>query len=333
MRDIAILPKEDRAELFLDVADEMNLRPSVIEKDFWVCWTLDYLFHRSMWKKNLVFKGGTSLSKAYDLISRFSEDIDLILDWRVLGYSINQPWEERSRTEEEKFKKEIEIKTQEFLEKCFLPAIKTEIEAELGTAVQLEADKENIQAVNFAYPKVYSDGYLNEEIKLEIGTLALWTPATFQKISPYSAQRRPNLFKIRETDVLTVTSERTFWEKATILHQEANRLKNSPIPERYSRHYYDMYKMSCSICKSNAFEQKALLDEVAEFKNKFYYRGWARYDEAKIGTLKLMPPAHAIEYLEKDYKKMQNMLFGAEKPTFSEIMDEIEKLEAEINSL
>ena len=86
MRNIARLSDNDRRELFRNTADKMGLNDAIVEKDFWVCFTLDYLFHRSPWKESITFKGGTSLSKAFHLISRFSEDIDLILDWRVLGY-------------------------------------------------------------------------------------------------------------------------------------------------------------------------------------------------------------------------------------------------------
>ena len=93
MRNVARLPESDRRELFRNTADKMGLNDAIVEKDFWVCFTLDYLFHRCPWKETITFKGGTSLSKAFNLISRFSEDIDLILDWRVLGYGKDEPWE------------------------------------------------------------------------------------------------------------------------------------------------------------------------------------------------------------------------------------------------
>ena len=80
MRKIVQLPDQDRSDLFRNTADKMGLSDAIVEKDFWVCFTLDFLFHRSAWKDAFTFKGGTSLSKAYHLINRFSEDIDLILD-------------------------------------------------------------------------------------------------------------------------------------------------------------------------------------------------------------------------------------------------------------
>ena len=109
MKTVARLSAEDRSDLFRNTANRMQMSDAIVEKDFWVCFTLDYLFHRSPWKDSITFKGGTSLSKAYHLINRFSEDIDLILDWRILGYSLNEPWEERSNTKQDTFNKEATI--------------------------------------------------------------------------------------------------------------------------------------------------------------------------------------------------------------------------------
>lgn len=89
MYSIARLPEDERRILFRNTAQKMGMNEAIIEKDFWVCLTLDYLFHRCEWKDVFTFKGGTSLSKCYGLITRFSEDIDLILDWRAIGYSLN----------------------------------------------------------------------------------------------------------------------------------------------------------------------------------------------------------------------------------------------------
>ena len=86
MINVARFSDNDKRILFRNTAHKMGLNDTVVEKDFWVCFTLDYLFHRSPWMDFITFKGGTSLSKAFNLISRFSEDIDLILDWRLLGY-------------------------------------------------------------------------------------------------------------------------------------------------------------------------------------------------------------------------------------------------------
>ena len=106
MNNIARINSNDRKALFQNTAAKMGLTEAIVEKDYWVCFMLDYLFHRCKWKNSIAFKGGTSLSKAYGLIERFSEDIDLILDWRVLGYEKDEPWENRSNTKQDLFNKE-----------------------------------------------------------------------------------------------------------------------------------------------------------------------------------------------------------------------------------
>ncbi|MDE6454818.1 MAG: nucleotidyl transferase AbiEii/AbiGii toxin family protein, partial [Dysosmobacter sp.] len=132
MKEIALRERKEREELFLVTAREINLPEAMVEKDFWVCWTLDYLFHDCPWAERLAFKGGTSLSKCFGLIQRFSEDIDLILDWRLLGYKKDEPWAERSKTQQDKFNKTANIRTEEFLRETFLPQLQTDFEKLLG---------------------------------------------------------------------------------------------------------------------------------------------------------------------------------------------------------
>ena len=129
---------------------------------------------------------------------------------------------------------------------------------------------------------------------------------------------------------MAIAAERTFWEKATILHQEAHR--TALIPQRYSRHYYDLYKLAVSPVRTSALANPKLLLDVVAFKQRFYPSGWARYDLAVPGSLKLLPtiPSH-VENLARDYEEMQVMLFGA-PPEFQEILDELRNLEAEINA-
>lgn len=135
MRNIAKINEKDRKALFQNTAAKMGLTNAIIEKDFWVCFMLDYLFHRSKWKNNIAFKGGTSLSKSYGLIERFSEDIDLILDWRVIGFAANEPWEERSNTKQDVFNKEVNRRTKEFLKDTFMLSVTHDLQTELNTSV------------------------------------------------------------------------------------------------------------------------------------------------------------------------------------------------------
>lgn len=332
MRNVARLSDNDRRELFRNTADKMGLNDAIVEKDFWVCFTLDYLFHRSPWKEAITFKGGTSLSKAFNLISRFSEDIDLILDWRVLGYGIDEPWEERSNTKQDAFNKEANARAEVFLAESFCPSIKAELSQELGCEANIYIDDKDKQTVIFAYPNLFTNTATLQVIRLEIGALAAWTPATTAEIKPYAAEQYPAVFGQTSTRVLTAAPERTFWEKATILHHEANRPEHLPMPPRYSRHYYDLYRMAMTPVKDTAFARLDLLKKVVDFKMKFYPRAWAKYPEAVPGTLKLVPPEYRLGNLEADYDAMRDMLYG-DIPSFTSVMDAVGALEQQINTL
>ena len=330
MYKIALLPDDERHILFLNTAAKKGLNAAIVEKDFWVCFTLDYLFHRSQWKEKLAFKGGTSLSKVYNLIERFSEDIDLILDWRVLGYSLNEPWEERSNTKQQKFIDDSRNRLFIFLANDFLPAFKADMEELLQRDVNVFITEDDAGTVHFEYPSSFSDDSILRVIRLEIGALAAWTPTQVSGVTSYAAEEYPRVFEKVETEIMTTTAERSFWEKATILHQEALRPEGSIIPDRYSRHYYDLYCMANSPVKNKAIEMPELLAQVAEFKAKFYPRNWARYDLARVGTLKLLPAEHSLDKLKSDYAHMRSMIYG-NYPSFDEILERLALLEKEIN--
>lgn len=331
MNNIARINSNDRKALFQNTAAKMGLTEAIVEKDYWVCFMPDYLFHRCKCKDCIAFKGGTSLSKAYDLIERFSEDIDLILDWRVLGYEKDEPWENRSNTKQDLFNKEANRRTEVFLKDTFMLSIAEDLSKETTALFECYIDETDSQTVVFAYQRDFSDTAILPVIRLEIGALAAWTPAEIREIIPYAAIKYPRLFSQPTTDIHTVLPERTFWEKVTILHREANRPEVKTFPARYSRHYYDLYCMMNSQVKDAALNNIELLKKVVEFKEKFYRCPWAKYENAKIGTMKLMPSERNMQALKDDYEHMQNMIFG-EKPKFNEMMKSIEKLEEEINN-
>ena len=270
LRIIAKLPKEDRDALFRNTADKMGLSFAIVEKDFWVSYTLDYLFSRCKWRDRFAFKGGTSLSKAYGLIKRFSEDIDLILDWRLLGFATAEPWEKRSNTKQVNFNKNLNEQTSIFLQDKFIPTMLADFSSELDDHFQCTIDPNDGQTVLFRYPSEQRDLYIRSEIRLEIGALAAWSPATWRAIVPLAAQEYPHLFTQQKTNALTVSPTRTFWEKATILHQEAHRKADSGGRQRRSRHYYDFFQMCCGGIKENALNDIQLLKDVVEFKQRFY---------------------------------------------------------------
>ena len=185
------------------------------------------------------------------------------------------------------------------------------------------------QTILCKYPKIFESNYLTQNIRLEIGSLAAWTPAINVGILPIIGEAYPSVFK-EKTNIRTVSAERTFWEKATILHHEVNRPEKSLMPHRYSRHFYDLYKIANSEFKDKALSDKYLLKKVIEFKMKFYPRKWARYEEALNGKLKLVPRDHRFKEIEEDYKAMAEMIYG-EYPSFEEIINVLQELEKEIN--
>lgn len=329
MREFARLPQEERADAFVIAAKEKGMPPAIIEKDFWVCWTLDYLFGESRFKDSFAFKGGTSLSKGFDLIERFSEDIDLIFDWRLLGYAIDEPWERRSNTKQDAFVAKINGDAARFLESELMPEMRWYLESQQVTGGALVIDAADSQTLRFFYPQSFSDDSILQEIRLETGALAAWTPTTTAEIRPYIVEEFPDAFAVKETPVRTVSPERTFWEKATILHKEAFRT-NGRFPARYSRHYYDLYKLAQSVVKQRALSSLDLLKSVVDFKMTFWRSNAARYDLCAPGTLRLMPPEEAMSLIEQDYVAMRNMIFG-EAPDFDKMMEAISDLETEIN--
>ena len=331
MKNVANLSRADREELFLVTAREKKLPEAVIEKDFWVCWTLNYLFHDSPWKDHLAFKGGTSLSKCFDLIHRFSEDIDLILDWRLVGCGKDEPWAERSKNQQDKFNKAVNARTEVFLAEDFAPGLEADFRTLLRDNFQISIDPADPQTVCFAYPRLFSEGAILPIIRLEIGALAAWTPTQEATITSFAAEQYPQVFLQPGTSLRTVSPERTFWEKVTILHKEAFRT-NGKIPPRYSRHYYDLQCMAQSSVKDAAFQDLDLLRQVVAFKDRFYPAGSAHYELAEPGTMRLMPPEDCLPALRADYEHMKNMIFG-EKPEFEVILAAIAALESEIHSL
>lgn len=329
MYNFISLSDDEKRIIFENTASKMGLNSSIIEKDFWVCLVIDYLFNKCKYKNSFAFKGGTCLSKVYGLIDRFSEDIDIILDWRLLGYKNNEPWEERTNSMQEEFNREAICRQNEFLKNELLPMLKVALEDFIGTKINLSIDSDG--TIKIYYPRTSDDKSILQEIRLEIGALAAWTPTTIAKIHPYINDCYPDLLKYSAVKLLATTDVRSFWEKATILHHEANRPVSSNLPQRYSRHYYDLYCMANKGLLESALRSEDLLIKVANFKNKFYPRKWAEYDKARMGTLKLYPSSHHIDELRKDYTAMKSMIYG-KYPKFETLMEEIRILEKKINS-
>ncbi len=327
MESVARLSSAERRELFAETAARKRMTPAIVEKDFWVCWTLGRLFAHAELSRLLMFKGGTSLSKVFKLIERFSEDIDLILDWRVV-IGEDDPLAVRSANKQEALNKMIEAKALDYIGGELLAMISQVV----APICRCELAADDLYAVNVIYPAAFSDVYLRPEVRLEIGPLAAWMPYDHYRIRSYAAEAFPQLFKQADCAVQAIRAERTFWEKATILHHEAYRPEGNPQPLRYSRHYYDLAMMASAPVKDAALADLALLEDVVAFKERFYRRPWAHYELAKPGTFRLIPPAHVLSAIKKDYAQMRNMIFGR-YPDFGEIVKTLRKLEVQINEL
>ncbi|MHA1575680.1 MAG: nucleotidyl transferase AbiEii/AbiGii toxin family protein [Alphaproteobacteria bacterium] len=326
MDKIALESNLERKSLFIAVADKTGFSNFIVEKDFWVSWVLGKIFSDNELSQILCFKGGTSLSKAFGLIDRFSEDVDLILSLKVV-LRTSEKLEQESNTKQNKFKKQLEKRATDYIS----TELKSKIKNVLGKICSIVSDESDKHVLLVKYPRVFDYSYVKPNIKLEIGPLALWNPNKSYSISSFIAQELPEL-NLENPIVSTVKPERTFWEKITILHHEHYRPETSSLPHRYSRHYYDIFKMGQHSVKNKALANLKLLEEVVDFKNRFYSRGWANYDKAVPGTIKLLPAKHNLSSLRDDYTDMEKMLFG-EIPTFDEILMYLKKLENEINMI
>ncbi len=326
MDNITRLSPEERSQVFSETSARMGTTAVVIEKDFWVCWVLEKIFVAKNLRNKLLFKGGTSLSKVYKVIERFSEDIDLILDWNLV--SNENPNLVRSKNKQNTFNRQINEYAQGYIASQLLP----ELEALYAPICQLEIDQKDPHCVNISYPKAFNDSYIRPEVRLEIGPLASWQPNREFTITSYAAEYFPGLFSNGEISVRAIEGKRTFWEKATILHQETHRPEGKLQPSRYSRHYYDLAMLARSEIRDQALSDLGLLKDVVVFKEKFYPVSWAHYETAVPGLLQLIPPERVRQSLVKDYQAMQDMIFGY-KPSISEIFDVLAELEGQINGI
>ncbi len=335
MDTIATMPRGDRADLFRETAARMGLPPALIEKDFWVCWTLGQLFTIESLREVLLFKGGSSLSKVFNLINRFSEDIDLAVDYAPLGFTGDRdPAKEMPKARREKLLDEIMESCQVFIAGDFMRALKKRITHVLGNREpwSLEARAADPNTIEFRYPPAFDEGvaYVTPAVLLELGTHAELIPSGSYRIQPFAATEFPNVFTTPNLEVKAITAERTFWEKATILHVEHHRPKDKPTPLRYSRHYYDLAMMANSSVRTVALSDLPLLARVVAHKQKFYASAWAEYDLAVPPTLRLMPQEERVADLKKDYEAMKVMIFGT-APSFDEVLTSLDSLQREIN--
>ncbi len=349
MDTVAALATAERIELFLESANERGVRREIIEKDFWVCWTLKRLFQLPDLKPHLIFKGGTSLSKIFRVIERFSEDIDISIDRAYLGFKgVKDPENIESRTKRKKTINQLREVCRAKVNEEILPKLIVEVERILGpqedgarqlwSIIPYTEDPDG-QSLVFAYPSLAEETFIEENpyvkasVLIEFGARADHWPAEEFPVTPYAAEDFPQYFKQPNHTLRILAAERTFWEKATLLHSEYHRPEEKATADRISRHYYDLYKLAKSEFADRSIAQLNLLRHVIEHKKIFFARASDDYDEALRGHLHLVPVDARLDALSRDYEKMQrDRMFFGETPSLKEILESLRALEARINA-
>ena len=338
MNKFALLPAEERAAVLLETAARTGVgSPAIIEKDFWVCWTLGQIF-TSQALPGPLFKGGTSLSKVYGVISRFSEDIDIVLDGHALGYEGDADPINISRTNRrERQLEELAATCSQTVQGRVREILRERFTAELGAqgwSLDPDVADPDGQSLLFAYPiglepGLYGAvGYIRPVVRLEFGCRGDIWPADEREIYAYVAETFPALFGSAACPVRVLRPERTFWEKVTLLHAVTH---SGKMPPRLSRHYYDVSRLYRHETGRKAITDLDLLEQVVRHKNVFLREAAARYDLAKPGSLRISPGAELERQLRLDYREMHEMFFGDVLP-FDEILADIRELETRVNS-
>jgi len=328
------LTDKERQRYIEQAATQRNISAVILEKDFWVCWLLGILFN-SEFAGSLVFKGGTSLSKVFGVIDRFSEDIDLSLSPDFLRL----PKAGTSRNQANKWMKKAEAACGVAVEKQVAPKLEEAVTTVLGKAEERWFEFVTDPATNspvllFHYPSTQPAGfeYLKRSVKLEFGSLTDQQPVGRHPIQPLVASILPSAFSDWRCEVVALEVERSFWEKATILHTECHRPAERPTPDRFSRHYADTAALAQHPAGARALGQHALRERVVAWKRQFFGSAWARYDLAKPGTFRLVPSTERLPALKRDYETMRDM-YLSEPASFDMILAVLAELEQRINGI
>ncbi|MCF7852374.1 MAG: nucleotidyl transferase AbiEii/AbiGii toxin family protein [Simkaniaceae bacterium] len=330
--DFLKLPSDERRLYIEQAAIKKNISPVIMEKDFFVCWLLSILFE-SEFAHNLVFKGGTSLSKIFGAINRFSEDIDLSLSPSFLGL----PESATNRSQADKWWKKAEGVSEIAVQTQIMSMLEASTLGVLGENEQiifefLKDPQTKSPVILLHYPSSLPTGfsYIKRSVKLEFGSLTDQKPTGRHIIRPWIAEVFPTAFPDWQCEVIALEIERTFWEKATILHAEYHRPLNKPMRDRFSRHYADTAALANHPEVSKVIDCRNLRDRVVSWKNLFFRDSWANYTEAKTGTFHLVPRAERLPDLRRDYQLMRDM-YITEPANFDDILRTLSELEHRIN--
>lgn len=322
--------KQEKINVFENVATTKKLKPYAVEKDWWVTQTLALIFEMEM-ANHLLFKGGTSLSKAWHLINRFSEDIDLALNREFLGFEsglISKTQVKKLRSASFEF---VTTSFYEALQKAFVAKGYKELTFDFENLG--DGDQDPVSILIY-YPAVtaHSD-YVLPRVKVEIGSRSLKDPFTPCNIQSFVGEQFPNLsFADTAITVPCVNPERTFLEKLFLLHEEFQKPQEKIRVERLSRHLYDITKINNSEHKNKAYVQELIIS-IIEHRERFNGMRGVDYATLYPPNLKPIPPEEFIKAWEDDYKTMQTNMIPEDSPNFKEMIETVKQAAQEYNTL
>lgn len=328
------LSAKDREDALGAAAFASGRPADLLEKDVWVVWSLDALFG-SPHGEHLRFKGGTSLSKAYGVIARFSEDIDVTYDIRALLPDLTPPDAEplpASRSQESRWSREVRRRLPEWVRETALPLVRGRLAAEGAPAeVRAEDDRLYIRYERVTAPEM---DYVRPEVMVEFGARSTGEPAHARAVA-CDASRYLEDVAFPAARPLVMVAERTFWEKATAIHVFC--LQGRLRGDRYARHWYDLVRLDDTPIATAALGDRELARAVARHKGWFFAAKDAHgepidYSVAVEGGLRLVPDGGALETLAEDYGLMRRAgLLEEPSPGFDEIIRRCRDLEHRAN--
>lgn len=326
------IDKTEKEAIFKAASIKAGLSAFAVEKDWWVTQTLAIIFEMEV-AHHMVFKGGTSLSKVWKLIERFSEDIDLAIDRSYFGFTGELT---------KKQKTELRKAASKFTSGTFLEQLKTKFDDKGYSGVNLNLieasdSDQDPRIIELTYPNIivpFSD-YLEPKILIEIGCRSLREPFAFQSInSMIDDIYKENDFATSGIDVPTVIPERTFLEKIFLLSEEFQRPIAKMRVDRLSRHLYDIYYLSKTDIADRAISNKDLYETIVTHRYKYAKVGGVNYNGHNPKTINPLPIPEVIEAWNTDYKRMlEEMIYGKNAPTFEMLIDNLQELRARLSEV
>ena len=336
------LPEQDRRDIFEAAAVRLDTLPDYVEKDFWVCVVLDILYHGvSEEHPQLLFKGGTSLSKAFGLIDRFSEDIDLVVHRAGLGFSGQRDPTVASNLSNNKraaLFKELKATCGDYVQGDLRTALTKQVdEMTEGCRVGPDEDDADRQTLVVEYPTLFPSldvPYVTPRVRIEAGARSALEPSSNCTVTPYLAEELPG-WSFDVGDITVIAPERTYWEKLLILHGVycgyRDGRREPADKDRISRHYYDSAMITPTETGRSALSNTGLLDDVRNHNLIAFPQPRKRFNEAVPGSVRLVPPTELLKVIERDYRAMRGMILG-DVPDFRWIVEQLQRAEAAINN-